>query len=274
MYYQRIDVRQAITNFANASGNGGFREGAFYNSRAKTLQRYFNEGGARRPVILDKPEELDHALALGASAFYCSNWRYQRQDFSHPIGHDLVWTTRAKQGGLEFARVATIWVLEALADAGVPEPWVKYSGSLGFDLVIPLGMIPCEVWVDGADNLANLQEELTNYIGGYLRERFPNAIVNGVTSPIEIKKGEKACLLSEFRVRRGLLLAPMSLCPETGLVSVPVDSRQIAEFSVLDASPKNAQALQWAQPSKVAYGLVKHTHKWQQASAQTKLVAA
>jgi hypothetical protein len=274
MYYQRVDVRQAITNFANASGSGSLREGAFYNSKAKGLQRYFNEGEARRPVILDKPEELDHALALGASAFYCSNWRYQRQDLSRPIGHDLVWTTRAKRGGLEFARVATVWALEALADAGVSEPWVKYSGNLGFDLVIPLETIPREALMGGADSLASLQEELTNYIGGYLCERFPNVTVGGVTSPIEIKKGEKTCLLSEFRVRRGLLLAPMSVCPETGLVSVPVGSRQIAEFSIFDASPKNVRAFEWAQPSKVAHELVKHIHTWQQAPAQTKLAVA
>jgi hypothetical protein len=274
MYYQRADVRQAITSFANASGSGDFREGAFYNSRVRTLQRYFNEGGARRPVILDKPEELDHALTLGASAFYCSNWRYQRQDFSRPIGHDLVWTIRAKRGGLEFARVATIWVLEALADASVSEPWVKYSGSLGFDLVIPLDMIPCEVQAGGADSLAGLQEELTSYIGGYLRERFPNIIVDGVTSPIEIKKGEKTCLLSEFRARRGLLLAPMSLCPETGLVSVPVGPRVIGEFSVFDASPKNARAFEWVRPSKIAHELVRQIRPWQQAPARAKLVVA
>ena len=188
MYYHRLDVRRAITDFANAGESGSFREGAFYNSRAKSLQRYFNEGEARRPVVLGKPGELDHALRLGASAFYCSNWRYQGQDFSHPTGRDLVWIVRAKRGGLEFAKAVTAWILEALAGAGVPEPWVKYSGDLGFDLVIPLEMIPCEAVVGDLDSLAGLQEELTSYIGSYLRDRFPGVAVGGITSPIEIRK--------------------------------------------------------------------------------------
>jgi hypothetical protein len=268
MYYKRTDVRQAITGFANAGGSGSFREGAFYNSRVKSIQRYFNEGEARRPVILNKPEELDHALALGASAFYSSSWWYQGRDFSSPVGHDLVWTARAKQGGLGFAKTATAWVLEALADAGVPEPWVKYNGALGFDLVVPLEMIPCEAWVGGVGSLANLQEELTSYVGGYLREQFPDVDVVGVSSPIEIKQGEKACIFSEFRARRGLLLAPMSLRPETGLVSVPVDPRQVEGFSVLDASPKNVRAFEWARPSKIAQGLMRHVRQWQSAHAQ------
>jgi DNA primase len=190
------------------------------------------------------------------------------------VGHDLVWAARAKQGGLGFAKEATVWVLEALADAGVPEPWVKYSGSLGFDLVIPLEMIPCEAWVGGVDSLANLQEELTSYVGGYLREQFPDVNVVGVSSPIEIKQREKTCIFSEFRARRGLLLAPMSLRPETGLVSVPVDPRQVGGFSVLDASPKNVRAFGWERPSKIAQGLVRYVKPWQSARAQTSPAVA
>ncbi len=273
-YYKRLDVRRTITDFANARGSDSLRECAFYNSRAKSLQRYFNDGEPRCPVILDKPAELDRALAVGASAFYCSYWRYPGQDFSRPVGRDLVWTTRAKQGGLKFARAATVWILKALADAGVSEPWVKYSGDLGFDVVIPLETIPCEDWAGGADVSASLQEGLTNYIAGYLHERFPNVTVDGVTSPIEIKKGQKTCLLSELRARRGLLLAPMSLCPETGLVSVPVGPKQVGEFSIFDASPKNARAFEWVQPSIVARELVKHAHLWQVVPAQTKLEIA
>jgi hypothetical protein len=274
MYYHRLDVRQAIVDFANAGGNGCFREGAFYNSRAKSLQRYLADGEVRRPVMLGKPGELDRALKLGASAFYCSNWRYQGQDLSRPAGSDLVWAIRAKRGGLEFAKAATILVLEAVESAGVSEPWVKYSGALGFDLILPLEMIPREAIVGGLSGLAGLQGELTSYVGGYLCERFPEISVGGVTSPIEIKKGEKTCVFSEFRARRGLLLAPMSICPETGLVSVQVDPREIDRFSVLEASPENARALGWEQPPKLARGLLRFIHPWEPDSVKARLAVA
>jgi hypothetical protein len=67
------------------------------------------------------------------------------------------------------------------------------------------------------------------------------------------------------------LLAPMSLNPESGLVSVPVAPDKVAEFSVLDASPADARAFEWAQPSRVAHELVKHARPWQLAPIQTKL---
>lgn len=265
-YYLRTDVRRAITGFSNAGGSESFREGAFYNHRIRCIQRYFKEGDMRRPVVLNRQEELDRALALGASAFYSSIWWYQGFDFSRPVGHDLVWAVRAEHGGLKFAKVVAIYVLEALADAGAPEPWVKYNGALGFDLMLPLEMIPCEAKIGGVVGLANLQEELTSYIGGYLRERFPVDVV-GVSSPIKIMQGEKACVLSEFRARRGLLLAPMSLHPETGLVSVPVDPMQLEGFSVIDASPQNVRAFEWARPSRIAQGLMRYVRQWQSVHA-------
>lgn len=270
MYYHRLDVRRAITNFAGARGSEGVRECAFYNSRAKSIQRYFREG-EQQPVALNATAELNRALALGASAFYCSYWRYQGRDFSSPAGRDLVWAVRAKHGGLKFAKTATVWVVEALADAGAPEPWVKYSGDLGFDLVLPLETIPCEAWDGGADVLSGLQGGLTDYIASYLREQFQGVTVDGTNSSLGIKRGTETCLLSELRARRGLLLAPMSLCPETGLVSVTLDPKKVSAFSVFDASPSNARLFEWESHPGASFGLMKYFRQWQPAPTQTEL---
>ncbi|MDI6884644.1 MAG: hypothetical protein QMD00_05940 [Hadesarchaea archaeon] len=273
MYYQRLDVRRAIMDFANASGSFGLRESAFYNSRVKSMQRYIGENGSKHPVTLDSPAAVEQALSLGASAFYCSYWRHDGHGPNHPTGRDLVWTIRAERGGLEFAKLTTVRVLEALAEAGI-EPWVKYCGDLGFDLIIPLEAIPYEAWSGNLEALSEIQEELTNYIEGYLCEHFSDITIEGTSSPIEIKRGTETCLLSELRVRRGLLLAPMSLNPETGLVSVPVDPKQVGSFSIFDASPGNVWAFEWVQPSRAVYGLMRYARAWQPASAQTKLAIA
>jgi hypothetical protein len=257
-------------DFARANGGSGKRECAFYNARVKGVQRHFSE----HPIFLDSAEAFDRALASGATAFYCSYWRYPGQDFSRPLGHDLVWIVRARRGGLGFAKAVTTWVTEALVNGGIPEPWVKYSGQLGFDLLIPLEAIPDEVWAGDGGALADLQRGLTSSIASYLTERWSNIHVDGVSSSFEIKRGTDTCLFSELRVRRGLLLAPMSLNPETGLVSVPIAPDEIAEFSVLDASPADARAFEWVQPSGVTLGLVKYTRPWQLAPVPTKLVTA
>lgn len=216
---------------------------------------------------------MDRALAMGASAFYCSYWRYRPGDLENPVGRDLVWITRAEQGGLGFVKEATTWVVGALEEAGVSEPWIKYSGELGFDLVVPLETVPCEVWTGSVDVLQSLQEGLTSYIVSYLREQFPEVLVDGVSSPMKIKRGKDTCLLSELQVKRGLLLAPMSLNPKTGLVSVPVNPDRMKSFSALDASPEDARGFEWAPPYKASYELIKHVRPWHPTIAKERLAA-
>jgi hypothetical protein len=269
-YYRRLDVRRTILDFVRANGGSGERECAFYNTRTKGLQRHLSE----HPIVLDSAVTFDRVLASGATAFYCSYWRYPGQDFSRPLGHDLVWTVRARRGGLRFAKTVAALMIEALADGGVSEPWVKYSGQLGFDLLIPLETIPNGAWAGDGDTSADLQRGLTSYIASYLTECWSNIHIDGAYSPLKIKRGTDTCILSELWVRRGLLLAPMSLNPESGLVSVPIAPDKVAEFSVLDASPADARVFEWVKPPRVARGLVKYAHPWQLAPVQTKLAIA
>jgi len=270
MYYERHDVRQAIMDYANANGSTGGRECAFYNARAKSIQRYIEDGGSQVPISLTTPAGLNKALNSGASAFYCSYWRQQWDDPAHPMGRDLVWTTRARQGGLKFAKEVTAWTTRALEEAGISKPWVKYSGELGFDLVIPLEAIPCESLNGGIESLRDLQEGLTSYIVSYIRDWFPDVLVDGASSSIEIKREKETCLLSELRARRGLLLAPMSLSPQTGLVSVTVDPRQVERFSVYDASPEDARGVDWKPPADVANNLIRSVQPIYSALAEKR----
>lgn len=262
MYYQRLDVKRAITDFASASGINGVRECSFYNHNVRSIQRHL-DGSSQAPIHIDKIAELDRVLAMGASAFYCSYWRYRWGDLATPVGRDLVWTIRAKQGGLKFTQEATVWTIEALEQAGISEPWVKYSGELGFDLAVPLETIPCEIWAGSIDALHDLHDGLTSYIVSVLRERSSDILVDGGISPIEITRGKETCLLSELRVRRGLLLAPMSLNPHSGLVSVTLDPKRVMNFAILDASPADARGFEWEPPSRVSHELLGHVRPWQ-----------
>ncbi|MEW6222143.1 MAG: hypothetical protein AB1476_02315 [Candidatus Hadarchaeota archaeon] len=237
------------------------------------MQRYFGDNGSRHPISFGTANELEKAVGVGASAFYCSFWHYDGADFSKPVGRDLVWTVRANVGGIEFVKLVTAKVVKALEEAGVSEPWVKYSGDLGFDIVVPLDSIPWEAWWGDSAALDELQGEITDFITEYMREPQAGFSVESGKS-IKIKKAEKICLLSELRVGRGLLLAPMSLNPETRMVSVPVDPDRIESFSVLDSSPERVRSSWWAPPTSVARGLLKLTRAWQLAAMGTAAAQA
>jgi hypothetical protein len=256
MYYQRLDARAAILDYAKSSASNGVRECAIYNKKARTMQRYSSEDGYRQPVTLDV-SEFNHASSAETSAFYCSYWHYDSTDFANPIGRDLVWTVRAKDGGLFMAKFITKLVLEALDEAGVI-PWVKYSGDLGFDIIIPLQSIPNEIWMSNTQSLDNLQHELTSNMASHIHEKFPEAEVDTLQTSATIKIGSDVCRLSELRVKRGLLLAPMSLNPQTGLVSLPISRERIDSFKIFDATKELARPTSWTAPVAPTYGLLKY----------------
>ena len=244
-YYERPEVVTTILEFARAGNGKAVRESAFFNKFTQRIQRYFSLEHAERgqPLVLDSEADLIAALRAGATAFYCSYWRYpQPRKPLQPMGLDLVWTIRAKSGGLEFAKEVTAAAVEALIDKGLGEPWVKYSGELGFDLLIPLELVVSGGWSSELELLTRVQQALTRYLATRMLENFE---VRGTCSPLEVKRGGNVCTLAELRMRRGLLLAPMSLNPRTGLVSLPIDPHRIEEFSVLEASPADARAYKW-----------------------------
>jgi len=256
-YYRRLDTRRAILDFARAGGPEAVREGAFYNKRSDTIQRYLDGGEI---VVLDSHAAIDRALCAGASAFYCSHWRYaQPQELRHPLGRDLIWIVRAKSGGLKFAKTATAAIIEGISDAGFYRPWVKYSGELGFDLVIPLESVPGDAWMGNFKALDDIQGEITSYIAATLADNS-NFQVAFEGSHVMIREGFNTCLLSELRAGRGLFLAPMSLNPRSGLVSVPIAPSRVESFSVLDASPADAKSQEWKPQPNAARKLIHRLH--------------
>jgi hypothetical protein len=254
LYYQRSDVKAAILSFAKTSIGGAIRECAVYNSKFKGVQRYFGENGSRQPISLDA-SKFDYILRKGGSAFYCSYWYYDSTDFTNPIGRDLVWIVRAKHGGLRVAKFITRLLLDALREVGV-EPWVKYSGDLGFDVIVPLETIPYGAWMGNLETLNEIHLELTEHIVDYMYEHFPEAEIKSLQTSTTIKMGEDICLLSELRVRRGLLLAPMSLNPKTDFASVPINPSRLESFSVMEATPENVKNRDWS-PATVTHDFLR-----------------
>lgn len=254
-YYMRADVRKALMDFMRPAEGIGVRESAVYNRRFRSIQRYLTVGGQRIPIEVSQ-SSLAHLVSQGAYAFYGSYWRYEGAVPETPIGRDLVWTVRAVSGGIAETKEITSLILEGFAEMDV-EPWVKYDGKLGFDLVLPLEAIPREVWVGNPSALDDLHQKLTAAAVGHVRERLPDATIIWLNSGAKIARGSGECLLSELRIRRGLLLAPMSLNPSTGLVSLPLEPAGVSRFLPIDATRDFAKPAEWRIPRSPTYALLR-----------------
>lgn len=252
-YYLRTDVRRALANYMSPS-DGLVREGAVYNRRVKSIQRYITVGDQRIPMKIDSTA-LDFLLKQGAIAFYGTYWRYDAPGLE-PVGRDLVWAVRAVKGGISEAKEITTNVLEGFKEIGV-DLWLKYDGNLGFDLVLPLEGIPQEIWMGNPSALDELHQKLTVAVVGYLRERLPDAEIVWQGSKVKIVRESGESLLSELRIRRGLLLAPMSLNPSTGLVSLPLNPDEVNRFLPIDATTDFVKATEWRIPTAPFYVLQK-----------------
>lgn len=219
------------------------REGAFYNAKIGDIQRHSPWDGSS-VFVIDSGRAIARALRWGAKAFYTSYWRYSDPSGAEGVmGRDLAWSIRAIDGGLKAAREATSLFLDALGEEGFPDPLVKYSGKLGFDVLIPMERIQTGSPED-LDFLSEVQKDLTDRASAYLEGRSSlNPKVDG--SRIELTGRLGTCLLTELRWRRGLLLAPMSLHPGSGLVSIPLSPGEVPEFSVVDASPEKVHPREW-----------------------------
>ena len=245
MYYERYDVQSILLLSANSTMGMGVRESAIYNSRIQSIQRYERVGNERKPIRLT-PESILQYVAQGAQAFYISYWYYAGGP-EQPVGRDLVWTVRPQKGGLKISKRITKLIVQALRSLGI-EPWVKYDGQLGFDIIVPLAYIPYECWFGNLQALDDLHHKLTDYIASTIVVSSDVSAHALSPSSLQLESEAGICLLSELRVRRGLLLAPMSLNPRTNLVSVPVNPDELDSFTVLQATPPHVRPVRWTLP--------------------------
>lgn len=243
-YYRRRGISKAIIDFVYSGNPAPQREGGFYNGNIDGIQRHTPDDDGDSVLVIDSQEELSKALRVGATAFYSSYWRYS--DPSEPSGirgRDLVWSIRAEEGGLSVAKKATTLFIESLEEEGFSHPSVKYSGELGFDVLIPLEDVQTGSPSD-LDFLSDIHSDLTNSASDYIESRSSFGVAKE-GSGLRLTGNMGTCLLTELRWSRGLLLAPMSLHPSSGLVSVPLLPREVPEFSVVEASPGKVRPRDW-----------------------------
>lgn len=249
-YYHRRDVRQGILDFVFSGSSTPLRECAFYNEKIGRIQRHVYPNESDYSVfVISSDSSFNYSLHEGATAFYSSYWRYSNPYAAkHPRGRDIVWTLRAKEGGLSIVKEVGSTLIDVLQDEGFC-PLVKYSGELGLDILIPFEDAE-EMSVFDSDSVYKAQWKFTWRISNKVSDRT-DFILSKRNSHFVFKGSLGTCLLSELSWRRGLILAPMSLHPSSGLVSLPISLNEINDFSPLNASPESVFSFKWSISSRL-----------------------
>ena len=139
IYYTQPEIKKVIYEFAQ------FRE---------TIPRYY-EGFGKRPDSLQFQNDIIEQVKRGATSFHCSEelWsdpleittEMSRQQFNElRSGWDLLLDIDSPY--LEYSKLYTKLLVEALDFLGVKNIGVKFSGSKGFHLIVPWKAFPQEVY--------------------------------------------------------------------------------------------------------------------------------
>ncbi len=244
-YYKREEIRKTIIEFTYSGSLGPQRECAFFNEDIGQIQRRFPSQSENSALVIDSQRTFHKTLRSGGIAFYSSYWRYYKPSKAEgKKGRDLAWSLKSEKGGISLAKKSAFIFAKFLEKKGFPNPLIKYSGKQGFDFLIPLEKLNPESQ-DNLGALSNIQKKLTKEALNHFKKRgFSNT--EGRNFQFILEGGNGTCLLTELKWNRGLMLSPMSLHPDTKLVSLPLTPPKIPKFSVIDASPDKVRPRKWS----------------------------
>src|SRR3989338_5648614 len=251
-YYSRKDVQKRILEIA-------------YN---REMAVSFNgQGYGKRPDILQFENDVPELVKSGATSFH-----FSEEKWSNPllleagmmkkkldelrVGWDLIIDVDSKN--FEFSRQAAFLIIEALKFHDIKNISVKFSGNRGFHIGIPFKAFPKKVndvdikllFPDGPrvvaaylkyiikdhltakllenNSLDNISKDM-----GIEKEKMTE---NGIFNPFSLVDIDTVLISSRHMFR-----APYSLNEKSGLVSAPIKSEDILNFSRETAEIENVK---------------------------------
>ncbi len=242
-YYSREDIAsQLVKNAANREVAGAFYDGQ-YDSR---------------PNILQFHSDVVQMVRKGVTSFHYSveHWKspmavHTERDYSKlRTGWDIIIDIDSKLG-IEESQSAALIAIELLEKYGIRNAGIKFSGRRGFHICLPWIMFPQEV---NYKPLAQLYPKVPQAIISFIRDRIKEKLMK------ELLKGKSAKELIQaleeppselspyFFVEieknwgaRHMFRAPYSLNEKTWLVSLPINAKQLGNFSLESADIKNIE---------------------------------
>ena len=211
----------------------------------------FEDNFSRRPDVLQFENDIMEFVKKGATSFHISE-----EHWSNPLSLKSGMTQTELNnlrtnwdlildidGPLEFSKIATDLIVEALRFHDLENFTVKFSGNKGFHIAIPSNAFP-EV-VDNKKT-KDLFPEGPRIIASYLKEMIRGMLSERLiekTLKEEVKKNFDPFSIVDIDTilisNRHLFRAPYSYHEKSGLISIPINKNNILNFNKEQAKPQD-----------------------------------
>src|SRR3989344_642176 len=227
-YYSRKDVQKALVE----------------SCKDREVGVNFNGSFGKRPDVIHYENDIYELAKQGATSFHISEERWLNPLLLKPgltknqldnirIGWDLIIDVDGKT--LDYSRIASSYIAEALKFHGVKNISVKFSGNKGFHIGVPFESFPGNV---NSQDTKNLFPEGVKIIASYLLDMIREYVENELPGFEEQKLvGIDSILISS----RHMFRAPYSINEKSGLVSIPIDTKNIKSFDANNAKIENVK---------------------------------
>ncbi len=225
-FYSRKEIQKALVRIAK--------------NREVAVQ-YGDKGFGKRPDIIKFEGDILELAKQGVTSFHISEERWsdplklqpgmtKRQLDELRIGWDFLIDIDSKD--LEYSKIITNLIIEALKFHDIKNISIKYSGNKGFHIAIPFEAFPEKV--DNKETRTLFPEGI-RVIALYLKQLIQEQLKDKLHSDkpfslVDIDTG----LISN----RHMFRAPYSLHEKSGLVSIPITPDQVLNFNKEQAEPE------------------------------------
>lgn len=251
-YYKRPEIQQAILDHAE---------------HKEVAVSYGGEGYGKRPDTLQYHQDILAHVKNGATSFHASEELWINPMQIQPglpraeldalrKGWDLILDIDCPE--LNYSKLASHFVVQALKYHNVKSISVKFSGNHGFHIGVPFAAFPANLPTGETKNWfpegpRRIATYFGHFIKNYLRDEFMKMDLAQISAklgkPIEEftdRVGASARQIDPLKIitidtvfiaPRHLYRMPYSLNEKSGLVSVPIDPERILSFDKLEALP-------------------------------------
>ena len=235
-YYSRKDVQKAICRCSlNREVAVKFPDGNF----------------GRRPDILQFETDVYELAKQGVASFHVSEERWKdplslKPGMTKKQLDDLrtAWDMIIDiDGEFEYSKITAYFVVEALKFHNVKQYSIKYSGNKGFHIGIPFETFPSTLnkietrllFPESAKIIADyLKQMIKDHLSEELSRKFN---VNNKINPFSLVDIDSIAISNRHMIR-----APFSYNEKSGLISIPIEEKDILNFDREKAKIENVAA--------------------------------
>ncbi|MEM4259691.1 MAG: hypothetical protein QXG00_00485 [Candidatus Woesearchaeota archaeon] len=269
-----IDIRNTLSFYKRADVRAAMIE----HSKNKEVAVHFNEGFGKRPDILKYENDVLELAKQGALSFHCSEelWKNPLQLTTNQkkhelddlrIGFDLIIDIDCKV--FDYSKIAAYYTIKALQKYGVKSISVKFSGNKGFHIGVPFECFPEIV---NKIPINKMFPEAPKRIALYLKYLISKPVSRAI---FQIEKNVDSILQKTGLQRKDIIIQetkkgiihykinaepfieidtvlisprhmyrmPYSFHEKSGLISLPIDTDRLLNFTKEDARPENIKQI-------------------------------